>query len=232
MPAITRTTKATSSGSFETNTRGHADTEVNPVELDHCWERLNQHHQAVGEAFLHTVICGVEIVRLKRLIRHGGFSIQAKKHVPTLAPRTIRRYRQIGEWYLSASHGRVVTVSILREDDSEPEGDLCRDEAIAEYLHTSQIQNADQLQEKAFEQVPELKEPRGASKGSRVENLMQKVRRAWSRMSPDQKSEFVRCFEEFRSKPAKEKPPQNLGNQKTDSDREDQDGSDDAGLAA
>lgn len=171
------------------------------------WERLHQHHSEVGKAFHHMVIAGIEIVSLRLSMPHGSFAKEAQERIPSLAQRTIRRYRQVGEWFLSATHGRVVTVARLRDEDQRPQDALCSDEAVTEYLQRSQIQNAEDLEKHAREKVPALFEKTNRAKGCRVDNLMEKVARAWSRMPEEQKTEFVQRFEEFRLKPKKEKSP-------------------------
>jgi hypothetical protein len=209
MSAKTPSVKASSPEKDDKNGKFNQDQTrtVVDTEIGACWERLNHHHQAAGDAFLHTVICGVEIVKLKLAIRHGSFAEEVQKHVQKIAPRTIRRYRQIGEWYLSAAHQRVMTVMALRENDAEPQDNECSDEAVTNYLETTQVKNADELQQHALEKVPDLAKPRAKSKGSRAENLMQKVKRYWSRMSSEQKIDFVKRFEEFRSQASKTNRP-------------------------
>jgi hypothetical protein len=182
-----------------------------PIEITARWERLKKHHEAAGQAFLHSVIAGLEIVRLKLVVHHGAFCKQALEHVPGIAPRTIRRYRQLGEWYLSAAHERVVTVAELREAESEPQDHLCTDEAVAEYLEAAKIHNADELHDNAVEKVPDLAEPRSNRNGSRVENIMGKIKRAWSRMTGEQRTEFIQCFDAFRAKPPKPPKTQSTG---------------------
>lgn len=187
--------------------REHSPTQLDavPAEIGDRWERLKSNYLAAGQAFLHSVIVGLEIVRLKLSNKHGVFGEEIKKHIPDIAQRTIRRYRQIGEWYLSGAHSRIVTVAELKKNKSEPVEQLCTDEAVDGYLKSANIRNADDLRENAIARVPDLAKPRTSTKGSRVQNLMAKFRRAWSRMNDEQKVEFVRCFDEFRSKPPKVK---------------------------
>lgn len=173
-------------------------------EIGNRWKRLNQHHQAAGQAFLHTVIAGIEVVQLKLLLPHGSFAKLAQEQIPGLAGRTVRRYRQIAEWYLSAAHGRVATVSQMHEDGTSPQEEICTDEFVSALLNRAHIWNADDLRAHALEKVPDLAAPNKRKRSSRVDNLMQKVRRAWSHMSDEQKAEFVRRFNEYRVRPAKD----------------------------
>lgn len=167
------------------------------------WQNLREHHLAAGQSFRHAVIAGIEIVQLKLALPHGKFAQAAKHELENIAPRTLSRYRLIGEWYLSATHGRVLTVAELREQDAAPLEDLCSDETVTSYLEASAIRNADDLKLHAVQKVPALAKPASPPKKNRVENIMQKVRRSWSRMTSEQKLEFIQRVEELRTQPAK-----------------------------
>jgi len=167
------------------------------------WARLKEHHQAAGQAFLHSVVAGIEMVQLKLAIRQRDFAKQAKQHLENITPRTLSRYRQIGEWYLTAAHGSVATVAALREQDAAPLAELCSDEEVADYLSASTLSNANELRRHAITKVPALLIPASAPRTSRVDNIMEKVRRAWSRMTSVQREEFLGCIEELRTKALK-----------------------------
>jgi hypothetical protein len=167
------------------------------------WQHLREHHLAVGQSFRHAVIAGIEIVQLKLVLPHGKFAQAAKHELENIAPRTLSRYRLIGEWYLSATHGRVLTVAELREQNAAPLEDLCSDESVASYLESSAVRNADDLKLHAMQKVPALAKPASVPKKNRVENIMQKVRRSWSRMNPEQKMEFLQRVEDLQTVPSK-----------------------------
>jgi hypothetical protein len=170
-----------------------------------CWDRFKQNHEAASQAFSHTVINGIEIVRLKLLLPHRQFSRQAREQIPDIGLRTIRRYRQIGEWYLSAAHGDVLTVRKLREQEAQPQPELCSETAVAAYLEASDLDTAEDLQRHAQEKVAALKSLSGTPR-NRVKNLLKTVRRCWSRMSASQKEDFATAFEELKNRPARPVP--------------------------
>lgn len=179
------------------------ETQVLPEgQITECWDRVKRHHQAAGQAFIHTVLNGVEIVRLKLMLPHRQFSNQAKQQIPEIGLRTIRRYRQIGEWYLSAAHGDVCTVRQLREKKAQPQPELCDEQAVQDYLEEYELDTAEQLQRHALDKVEALTLPGGTPR-SRVKNLMKAVRRCWSRMSAAQREEIMLNFEELKNRPAR-----------------------------
>ena len=136
------------------------------------WARLKEHQQAAGQAFLHSVVAGIEMVRLKLAIRQRDFAKQAQQHLENITPRTLSRYRQIGEWYLTAAHRSVATVAALRKQDAAPTTEFCSDEEVAEYLGAAGLRNADELRQHAIKEVPELLVPASAPRTSRVDNIM------------------------------------------------------------
>lgn len=178
---------------------------ANMFEVANRWERFKEHHNAVGQAFIHSVMAGIEIVHLKLALPHGSFTNQAKANMPSIAARTLRRYREIGEWYLTAAHQRVVTVAKLGESGAEvPQPELCLEEFVRDYISANSITCAEDLKSHAFEKVPEMEKVGGASRRNQVENLMGKIRRAFARMSPLQRELLWQRFNELQNPGTKE----------------------------
>ena len=179
------------------------------IDLDVHWERVRTHHKAAGKAFVDMISASVEIVLLKLLIEHGQFTRQAQEKAPELSIRSIRDYRQFGERYLSAAHGRVMTVRVLRAAKQRPQEELCSQDAIAGYLQEKKLICGSDLKKHAEELVPDLvKSSRGTKRGSsRVKNIFHKVKRAWSGMTSAQRAEFETCFDQLRKADQELEPP-------------------------
>jgi hypothetical protein len=170
-------------------------------QLEERWERLNQHHVAAGQSFIHNVLAGIEVVRLKLALPHGKFSKAVAEKAGDISPRTVRHYRQIGERYLSAVHSGVMTVRNMRKSKTMPEEELCAGEYAENFLTEKQIRSDDDLKQFAEKIVTDLAKRASAPGTSRVENIFRKVRRSWSRMTKEQKEEFGKRFDDLRIRP-------------------------------
>lgn len=182
----------------------NSETETNEAdgEFEAHWARLKKFHEAAGEGFVNSVLAGIEVVRLKLDLPHGKFAKAAAEMAGDISPRTVTHYRQLGERYLSAAHGCVMTVRQLRKNKERPQDELCSEERASRFLAEHKIRSADDLKTVAEKDVPDLTKRRNTPSASRVDNIFRKLRRAWSRMNDQQREEFNSRFNELRRKPA------------------------------
>jgi hypothetical protein len=134
-----------------------------PGATDDNWKRLAKYHRmaskASGNAFVNLVLAGVQVVLLKAVTHHGEFRAKVAQKVRGIAPRTITRYRQVGEQLLSAVDQKRVSVPKLQAGEQEIDAAHCTEEFILSYLLQNQLNTIQDLAKHAKSRVPELAKP-------------------------------------------------------------------------
>lgn len=161
------------------------------------WNRLVTYEKIAAGAFKNVIVVGVELVQLKLELGHGMFSKGVEEYVPQLSTRTVRRYRQIGELYLSAAHNRVMIVGEMRRANVRPDESLCTDTAIESYLEQTKVRSAEDLKIDACKKVPKLIKTHRVLKNRKAKDEMEHVRRCWAKMNDEQKSVFIDAITRF-----------------------------------
>jgi hypothetical protein len=127
------------------------------------WRRFAMRHRmaskASGNAFANLVLAGVQVVLLKAVTPHGEFRVKVAQKVRGIAPRTITRYRQVGEQLLSAVDQKRVSVPKLQAGEQEIDAAHCAEEFILSYLRQNQLNTIQDLAKHAKSRVPELAKP-------------------------------------------------------------------------
>jgi len=144
------------------------------AKLEGSCKRFVEHHNAAGDTFHHSVIAAIEIVNLRLEARRGEFAALTAKYFPAIAARTVRYYRRMGEYYLSAVHECVMTVNELRELDETAREEHCSDDAVRSYVLANGLLHADDLQKLAEAKVPGLSAPKTTRTKGRVDAIMLK----------------------------------------------------------
>ena len=125
--------------------------------------RFTRHHRLAGkasdQAFTHTVIAAIEVVALKAETGFGKYTKEVRTVFRGVAERSIRRYRQIGEQFLSVAHGGIITAGKLRRDRVALKPGCCTDEFVFEYLKEHNLTTREQLMDHAKTAVPQPAKP-------------------------------------------------------------------------
>lgn len=147
------------------------------------WKRIVALRKILFAAFSYTVIIGIELVHIKCSVDHGQFTNGAKKYLPHVPMRTIRWYRTIGEWFLSAINCRIMTVKTLKRTNTVPAAEYCTDSAVVKYLQKEGIGNSVDLEMNALELIPQLFKKKKARNICASRGAMRKLRRDWKYMN-------------------------------------------------
>jgi hypothetical protein len=156
-------------------------------------KQLKRHHhlamKATDEAFAHTVMAGVEVVLLKAETSHGVFTKRVRTAFLGIGIRSISRYRQVGEQYLTAAHGETIRASELRKKPALVKLEHCAEDHVSAYLQKHKLTTKAQLQAHASTTLPQTGNPSAPATLSLPNKFLLLANRELTKMNQSQREE-------------------------------------------